>query len=48
MVAIVAPDAADLALRSLTAGGMAPWLCGKIERRIADIGSALVGNYQAR
>jgi len=48
MVAIVAPEAADLALRSLTAGGMAPWLCGKIERRIADIGSALVGNYQAR
>jgi len=48
MVAIVAPGAADLALRSLTAGGMAPWLCGKIERRIADIGSALVGNYQAR
>jgi len=48
MVAIVAPDAVDLALRSLTAGGMAPWLCGKIERRISNIGSALVGNYQAR
>jgi phosphoribosylformylglycinamidine cyclo-ligase len=48
MVAIVNPVAADLALRSLAARGMKGWVCGKIERRAADTGSALVGNYQER
>lgn len=48
MVAIVAPEAADQALRTLSTGGVEAWGCGKIERRIADIGSALVGNYQER
>jgi len=43
MVAIVAPQVADLALRSLSARGMKGWVCGKIERRTAESGSALVG-----
>ena len=48
MVAIVAREAADLALATLSTGGVEAWRCGKIERRIADFGSALVGNYQER
>ena len=48
MVALVAPEAADLALRSLAARGMKAWVCGKIERRTAEAGSTLVGNYQER
>jgi len=48
MVALVDPLAADLALRSLAARGMKAWVCGKIERRTAESGSALVGTYQAR
>jgi phosphoribosylformylglycinamidine cyclo-ligase len=48
MVAIVDPQSADLALRSLAARGMKAWVCGKIEPRTADSGAALVGNYQAR
>jgi phosphoribosylformylglycinamidine cyclo-ligase len=48
MVAIVEPAAADLALRSLAARGMKAWVCGKIERRTAESGSALVGSYQER
>ena len=48
MVAIVEPSKADLALRSLAARGMQGWICGKIERRTAEIGSALVGAYQER
>ena len=48
MVAILDPLAADLALRSLAARGMKSWVCGKIERRTAESGAALVGNYQAR
>ena len=48
MVAIVDPQVADLAVRSLSARGMKAWVCGKIERRTADSGSALVGSYQER
>ncbi len=48
MVAIVDPQSGDLALRSLAARGMKAWICGKIERRTADAGSALVGSYQER
>ena len=48
MVAIVDSLAADLTLRSLAARGMKAWVCGKIERRTAESGAALVGNYQAR
>lgn len=48
MIAIVEPLAADLTLRSLAARGMKAWVCGKIERRTAESGSALVGSYQER
>ena len=48
MVAILDPLAADLALRSLAARGMRAWVCGKIERRTATGGAALVGTYQPR
>jgi len=48
MVALVAPEAADLAIRSLAARGMKAWVCGKIERRTAESGSSLVGKYQER
>ena len=48
MIAIVDPQKAELALRSLAARGMKAWICGKIERRTAEAGSALVGAYQER
>jgi len=48
MVAIVAPEAADLALRSLAARGMKAWVCGRVERRTGSEGAFLEGNYQAR
>ena len=48
MIALVAPEAADLALRSLAARGMKAWVCVKVEPRTAEYGSALVGNYQER
>jgi len=48
MIALVDPLAADLALRSLAARGMKAWVCGKIEPRTAESGSALVGSYQER
>jgi phosphoribosylformylglycinamidine cyclo-ligase len=48
MVAIVARDSADLALRSLAARGMNAWVCGVVERRTGLEGSILEGTYQAR
>lgn len=48
MVALVDPQNGDLALRSLAARGMKAWICGKIERRTAEVSSALVGSYQER
>jgi phosphoribosylformylglycinamidine cyclo-ligase len=49
MVAIVAPDSADLALASLAARGMKAWVAGVISARIgSDPRSALEGKYRAR
>ena len=48
MAMIVGAGSADLALRSLAARGMKGWVCGIIEPRTAENGSALVGEYQAR
>ena len=48
MVAIVAPESADLALRSLAARGMTAWICGVVERRNGLDGAILEGNYRAR
>jgi len=46
MVAIVAPEAADLTIRSLAARGMKSWACGVVS--VGNGGSALEGAYQER
>ena len=48
MSAILAPDEADRALRTLEARGMKAWACGVIEDRTGSAGAALVGKYQLR
>ena len=49
MVAIVAPDSANLALASLAARGMKAWVAGVISTRMGSIlGSTLEGTYRAR
>ena len=51
MVAIVAPDHADRALKTLAARGMQAWVAGSVQANPqagAPGGAALEGNYQAR
>jgi phosphoribosylformylglycinamidine cyclo-ligase len=48
MVAVVAPEVADLTLRSLAARGMKAWIAGEVRSNQPDTRSALEGNYQAR
>ena len=51
MVAVVAPEHADRALKTLSARGMQAWVCGRVQANSqagAPGGSALEGNYQAR
>ncbi len=48
MSAILAPEEADRALRTLAARGMKAWVAGVIEDRAGSVGAALVGNYQLR
>ena len=51
MVAIVAPEHADRALKTLAARGMQAWVCGRVQANSqagAPGGSALEGNYKAR
>jgi phosphoribosylformylglycinamidine cyclo-ligase len=48
MVAVIAPDFADLALTSLSARGMRAWIAGKVSPRMGSGGAALEGAYQAR
>jgi phosphoribosylformylglycinamidine cyclo-ligase len=48
MVAVIAPESADLALKSLAARGMRAWIAGEIGQSEAPGGSALEGSYQAR
>jgi phosphoribosylformylglycinamidine cyclo-ligase len=49
MTAILAPDSADLALRSLAARGMKAWVAGVVQaRKPTDSRSTLVGTYRAR
>jgi phosphoribosylformylglycinamidine cyclo-ligase len=50
MAAIVAPEAADLTIRSLAARGMKAWAAGVIQRNITgEQGeSALEATFQAR
>jgi phosphoribosylformylglycinamidine cyclo-ligase len=49
MSAIVSPDSADLALRSLAARGMKAWVAGVVEvREPSQARSTLEGTYRAR
>ena len=49
MTAILSPDSADLALRSLAARGMKAWVAGVVQaRKPTDSRSTLVGTYRAR
>ena len=48
MSAILAPEDADRALRSLSARGMKAWIAGVIGERTGSTGAALVGTYQLR
>jgi len=48
MSAILAPEDADRALRSLSARGMKAWIAGVIGERTGSAGAALVGTYQLR
>jgi phosphoribosylformylglycinamidine cyclo-ligase len=48
MSAIVAPEDADRALRTLSARGMKAWIAGVIGERTGSAGAALVGTYQLR
>jgi phosphoribosylformylglycinamidine cyclo-ligase len=48
MVAVVAPEVADLTLRSLAARGMKAWIAGEVRSNEAQSRSTLEGTYQAR
>ncbi len=48
MVAVVAPEVADLTLRSLAARGMKAWIAGEVRSNEASARSTLEGTYQAR
>jgi phosphoribosylformylglycinamidine cyclo-ligase len=48
MVAVVAPEVADLTLRSLAARGMKAWIAGEVRSNGAESRSTLEGTYQAR
>jgi len=46
MSAIVSPDSADLALRSLAARGMKAWVAGEIQAREGHDSAYLSGDYR--
>ena len=48
MVAVVAPEVADLTLKSLAARGMEAWIAGEVRSTDAQLRSTLEGTYQAR
>jgi phosphoribosylformylglycinamidine cyclo-ligase len=48
MVAVVAPEMAELTLKSLAARGMKAWIAGQVRSNGSDSRSALEGTYQAR
>ena len=48
MVAVVAPESADLAVKSLAARGMKAWVCGEIFSGIAPVSATLEGTYLPR
>lgn len=48
MVAVIAPESADLALKTLSARGMRAWIAGQVGENIRLHGAILEGSYQAR
>jgi phosphoribosylformylglycinamidine cyclo-ligase len=48
MVAVVAPESADLALNTLSARGMHAWIAGEVGEMQGLHGAILEGSYQAR
>lgn len=48
MVAVISPNSADLALKTLAARGMRAWIAGEILEIPESQGAALEGSYQAR
>ncbi|MCX6435406.1 MAG: hypothetical protein NTY21_04915, partial [Actinobacteria bacterium] len=48
MVAVVAPDRADLAVKSLAARGMKAWVCGELFSGSAPVSVTLEGTYLPR
>jgi phosphoribosylformylglycinamidine cyclo-ligase len=45
MVAVVAEEGADLAVRTLNEAGVAAWVCGEVEATSGSGGAVLVGEY---
>ncbi len=48
MVAVIAPESADLALKTLSARGMRAWIAGQVGEMPGLHGAILEGSYQAR
>lgn len=48
MIAVIAPDMADLALNTLFARGMHAWIAGQVDEISGSHGAILEGSYQAR
>jgi len=48
MVAVIAPNMADLALKTLSARGMHAWIAGQVDEISGSHGAILEGSYQAR
>jgi phosphoribosylformylglycinamidine cyclo-ligase len=48
MVGVVAPDLADLALRTLAARGLAAWVAGEVVTSASPVGATLEGKHRAR
>lgn len=48
MIAVIAPEMADLALKTLSARGMHAWIAGQVDEIPGSNGAILEGLYQAR
>ena len=47
MVAVVAEEGADLAVRTLNEAGVTAWVCGEVEAAAGPGTASLVGEYAA-
>ncbi len=45
MMAVVAEDGADLAVRTLNEAGVDAWICGEVQAAAGSLGAVLVGDY---